>query len=375
MLKRRNKSSSLPLSNSSYSTADGSGRSIHTEAPILKAARNASAYTRNSYIWTFTSLFIIIYCYRSLWYHYATTFLNCEGDFCSLYILPPHRGKSIRMKFNRQQLILAKSFRVDNQGIGQNDIEYKGQTLEYDSYGIVLNQYGQDAYVDPFELQRRTSLEKEIDLDLTPEDVDMKDVEKYGSALFTDPDLRKKVAAEKKLHKKSSSEEDSPVEHKYNKRYDLPDLKKLEPYARKEMDGQYFLTLRKYNVEHKKRRVTALVNRINLYAKGRKDKLVIRENRIIIWYHIVGIVFAVFSFILSLLIGQFADPEKETRRRPRGPGSRQQRSGNISMNVNMQGRYSRSSMNSGGSSRTRHRAYGGYGGGGGSSGAGNSYSY
>ena len=75
-----------------------------------------------------------------------------------------------------------------------------------------------------------------------------------------------------------------------------------------------------------------------------------------------------------MLIGQFADPEKE-KRRTRGPGSRQQRSGNIPMNVNMQGRYSRSSVNHGGSSRTRHRAYGGYGGGGTTGGGGNSYSY
>lgn len=75
MLRQRNKNSELPLTNAGYLNSatfvDGSGKSIKTEAPILKAARNASAYTRYSYIWLFGSVFSIFFGWYFVSYRYG----------------------------------------------------------------------------------------------------------------------------------------------------------------------------------------------------------------------------------------------------------------------------------------------------------------
>jgi hypothetical protein len=68
MLRQRNKATDLPLTFNTPSNIDGSGRSVKMEAPILKAARNASSYTRYSYIWLFGSIFSIFY-----GWHFATS--------------------------------------------------------------------------------------------------------------------------------------------------------------------------------------------------------------------------------------------------------------------------------------------------------------
>lgn len=68
MLRQRNKTTDLPLTSHIPSKVDGSGRSIRMEAPIVKAARNASSYTRYSYVWLFGSIFSILY-----GWHFATS--------------------------------------------------------------------------------------------------------------------------------------------------------------------------------------------------------------------------------------------------------------------------------------------------------------
>jgi hypothetical protein len=182
----------------------------------------------------------------------------------------------------------------------------------YESYGIVLNQFGKDAAVNEFEIQRESLLHNiMVEESLTLEELE--EMEKYGSAAFTDPDLREKFAKQKR----PQAERQLPISK--SKRYDLPKLEALGDFASVETEGQYMVTMRRYNVRDKRRRVSSLVNKINLYINGTKDRLVIRENRNIVWQGIVGIVFGVFSLLLSLVLGQFFEPQKI---RTRGPGSR-----------------------------------------------------
>ena len=50
---------------------DGSGRGVHMDAPIVKNWKNASGYTRWSYIWTFGSLATMVLSYKYMLYHYG----------------------------------------------------------------------------------------------------------------------------------------------------------------------------------------------------------------------------------------------------------------------------------------------------------------
>jgi len=249
-----------------------------------------------------------------LLYNYSTTYLWCEGDICKLKIIPPHRQQGLKLKLDRKQIVTGKTYKVDEDGETNS-----GKRLMFDSYGIVFHQYGKDASIDEFELQR-AELQKKVDEALTEED--MLEMQKYGSAAFTDPDLREKFANQKRSRAQrdlvdSASAGDRKEKNRNN---DLPSLKGLEDFAVRETDGQYLLTMRKYNVGHKMRRVSALVNKINLFVNGSKDRLVIRENRIVVWQGIVGMVFGIFSFLLSLLLGQFSEPDNRVK--TRGPGSR-----------------------------------------------------
>ena len=242
-----------------------------------------------------------------LWYNYATTYLSCEGDICQLKIIPPYRQKGLKLKLDRKQIVIGKTYKVDEDGETN-----RGKPITFDSYGIVFNQYGKDAVIDKFDLQR-AGLQKKVDEALTEED--MLEMQKYGSA---DPDLREKFAKQKRSRAERDLAGETPK--KILRNNDLPSLKGLEDFAVREADGQYLLTIRKYNVGHKMRRVSALVNKINLFATGSKDRLLIRENRIVVWQGIVGMVFGIFSFLLSLLLGQFSDPDNRVK--TRGPGSR-----------------------------------------------------
>jgi hypothetical protein len=354
MLKRRftrnRDSASLPTTQKS--NVDGSGLSVRMEAPILRAAKNASAYTRNSYIWCFSSIFLIYWSWNHIWYHYATTFLECDGDDCTLKILPPARGKKLTLKLVRDQIVSSEVLKVDING--EKDMG------SFDSYGMVLNQYGKGAHVDAFNVQR-DALKRKVEDALTEEDLE--EMQNYGSAAFTDPDLKEQLHRQRRsrnLNNDAHIDIDAKTKHDSQPKkekvlnYDLPNLDALEPYAISHGNGQYFLIMRKYNVQHRKRRVTSLTNKINLYAGRKKNSLTIQENRNVVWQAILGILLGVFSLLFSLLLGQFSEPEKK---KTRGPGSRRNLNNPSSYSSNRTAsipqRQTRSQLN-------KPKAYGGY---------------
>ena len=372
MLKRRlnRNKDALELPTTQRSAIDGSGTSVRMEAPILRAAKNASPYTRNSWIWLCTSLFVIVWSWKHIWYHYATTFLECNGDDCVLKIIPPARRKKLTLTISRDQIVNAITLRVDENG--EKDMGV------FESYGIELSQYGKGAHVDAFELQRET-LQHKVEESMSREEIDL--VEKYGSAAYTDPDLREKMMKQKATKERNSKNsdistgisastdadtdtekqrEEKPKKERASKNYDLPNLEALKDYAIEEGNGQYLLILRKYNIHHRKRRVNALVNKINLYAKGSKSRLTIRENRNVVWQAILGIIFGVFSLLFSALLGQFSDPE---RTKTRGPGSRSNK-GNLNSpyayNTNRVASIPNRRPRSIAQQPSRPKAYGGY---------------
>lgn len=293
MLKRRNLNSGLPLASHSGG-ADGSGRSIRMDAPAVRAVKNASGYTKGSYAWTFGSLAGIIWAIRHILFHAATIYINCkEMNECTLKINPPG-GKSIYIPFVREQVIEASSIRVNING----DIPIPGMDeKEYESYTILFRESGEKES----ELE---ALERELEKNSVPPDL-MKEMEQFGSAAMTDPDLRAKFEAQIEAHKQKISQELDKERQKKKQSKSMPSLEAMKDYAIDQGNGEYRLTIRKFNIGETRRRVGPLISRVNSYASGKRDRLLLRENRAISALGVVGIVFSVFSFLVSLLFGQF----------------------------------------------------------------------
>ena len=68
----------LPFSSGGGSLNDGSGKSIKMDAPVVKAWKKASGYTRGSYYALAVTIFLVYYGYSSLRYW------NCTSNFCLL---------------------------------------------------------------------------------------------------------------------------------------------------------------------------------------------------------------------------------------------------------------------------------------------------
>ena len=60
--------------------ADGSGKAIHMEAPIAKAWKKASAYTKGSYYALFATLFMTYFGYRWLRWNHGEYLMSREQE-------------------------------------------------------------------------------------------------------------------------------------------------------------------------------------------------------------------------------------------------------------------------------------------------------
>lgn len=370
MLRQRNKTTDLPLTSHIPSNMDGSGRSVQMEAPIMKAARNASSYTKYSYMWLFGSIFSILYGWHFATSRYATTYLSCKDDGnCILKIIPPNRKKRLSLTFTKDQLITAQSIQVNIHGepLDLDSKTYHRSEETYESYYMVLNQYGKDAAEVIQEEQHRKEIEHDLLESVKKEEAEL--MQKYGSAARTDPALgayeeEKRTKEEKIVEMKRRLDKEQRYREEIVKDNELlPNLESILPFAIQEADHQYRVIMRRYNVGHKRRRVASLITKIKMYASGQKDTLVIRENRILAWQGILLIVLGVFSGLLSLLLGQFSEPDKNMARKRHTKGRR----GSITntaharsnMGITRQMSY-RSASQSQSQSQYKPKAYGGY---------------
>lgn len=307
-------------------TPDGSGSAIHTDAPIVRAAKNSSGYTRGSYACVLVAIVLMRWAWLDIHFHDASTGLICEGDECTLIISPPERAKPLTLKIARQQILdsVTLQVRADGEPVMPIDImkhhhhfnnphkHHKGEEEEHESYAIVLSQNGRS---DPESDTKRVEEAIEESLDGVVSREHIMNMERFGSAAMTDPALMKNFKAQKDraLMNKKTKQESSTS--------NLPNLDALDNYADKNSMGEFVLVMRRYNIGHTRRRVATLVTRIKQYANDHRDRVVIREKRTVRWQGILGIVFGMFSLLLALMVGQFSDPQPTFG----GPGATQRR--------------------------------------------------
>ncbi len=294
------------------------------------------------------------------------------------------------------------------------DDDDSDQEEKFDSYGIILNQYGKE--MDDL-TKKEQSLRKESVEHFRKKDEIVKNaqadaeaaaaasnvnfskeeqklMEQYGSAAVTDPELRAQFEKQKEQmleqqkkfqqqKEKATQDQHAAKEHEYNvqlkqiyeskrrlqrDRKDYPDLSILFEWAEWNGEQQYMVILRKFNIGHRKRRVQSLMKSIMNFAQGKRSRVTIRENRNITWQGILGLVFGMFSFLLCVLIGQFVDPEpRRSLRSP--PGNNANYANSIRRrhvnHLNAQGppmvpKTFKSSSNRQSSAPMRQKAYGGY---------------
>eukprot|EP00525_Craspedostauros_australis_P002925 CAMPEP_0198119632 /NCGR_PEP_ID=MMETSP1442-20131203/26408_1 /TAXON_ID= /ORGANISM="Craspedostauros australis, Strain CCMP3328" /LENGTH=230 /DNA_ID=CAMNT_0043778143 /DNA_START=134 /DNA_END=826 /DNA_ORIENTATION=+ len=89
-----------------------------------------------------------------------------------------------------------------------------------------------------------------------------------------------------------------------------------------EEDGtHYMLYMRKFGLAQSRTRVRSNVNKVESYVRKRRQKLIIKENASLPWQGILCLVFGLMGILLTMLVGQFWEPEP---RRHGGPGARRQ---------------------------------------------------
>lgn len=300
------------FSGSSGGFNDGSGRSIKMDAPVIKAWKKASGYTRGSYYALAFTIFLIYYGYRSLSYWNGTSkivfvdgffrgirnlpmqyltflvflsffwinesasiWLTCHQQECTLEITPPGtRTKTV--VFPRDQLHSAQAIKTDK----------TGSFISLDT----------DKYEPPSKRKKKKK--------------------KNNSGWHhRGPDAQGRYKTYRVNFLKERPEDDK----RSRPDLDFTDFSELGKYISISENDMFTLHFRHFSLSQSRMRVRSNVNKVESYVKRRRQKLIIKESANLPWQGIVCLVFGLVGCLLTLLIGQFWDEEP---RRQGGPGAR-----------------------------------------------------
>lgn len=249
---------------------DGSGRSVKMDAPVVKAWKKASGYTKYSYYFLGFTCFLIFYGFRSLRYWNSSIWLTCHQQECTLEITPPG-SRSHKVVFPRAQLHGAHAVKTDEYG---NFIEI--------------------------------------------------DKEKYQ------PPERKKKNKKYKQNKPNWSSKGPDAQGRYRTYritfwketpdgFDDVDFSSVKEYLTETDDGMHAIQLCHFGMSQTRMRIRSNVNKVDSYIKKRRQKLFVKESSTLPWFGILSLVFGLIGMLLTILIGQFANEEPKKQG---GPGAR-----------------------------------------------------
>mmetsp|Transcript_32987 Transcript_32987/g.71388 ORF Transcript_32987/g.71388 Transcript_32987/m.71388 type:complete len:409 (+) Transcript_32987:207-1433(+) len=291
----------------------------HDQAPIRKGGRQepwlvrkieafskASLHTKATYVWLLLSLAIAWTGFRGIRHGHASVWLTCTSKSCQLEITPPGPPKVTRITILREQIIRSDVVKVDADGEvvrvlegtaasgvmphrytsankkkrgkatgRKHDLGDKGPDEDgnYDSYVLVIREDGADTSASAKEKEDGINGEGEGE----------------GEGVTSGGE--------------DGRTQRKPGEHPTNK------LEPLNRFIEPNDIGEYIFHMRRFNLGQSRRKALSTVTRINSYVRNRRHKLAVRETKHVAWQAIVAIVFGLFSLILSLLCGQFFEPE------------------------------------------------------------------
>eukprot|EP00934_Nitzschia_sp_Nitz4_P000837 Nitzschia sp. Nitz4//scaffold107_size73032//11717//12787//NITZ4_005755-RA/size73032-augustus-gene-0.94-mRNA-1//1//CDS//3329532578//837//frame0 len=266
-----------PYGFNSNRTPDGSGRAVKMDAPVVKAWKKASSWTKYTYYILAACVVMVFMGWRGLRSANASIWLTCHAEDCTLELTEPgSRTKSL--VFARAQLHAAQAIKTDA----------AGNFLYLDS-----------AKFDPPSKGKG---------------------KKKGTTTYKGPDEK----GEYKSYQLKFFAESPKDTEKTEDTIEDGDFSTLERFFTKEKtdDGEsdiYVLSMRSFGLKQTRTRVRSNINKVESYLKRRRQKLLIKESGDLPLDGVLMLVFGLLGFMLTLLLGQFWD---ETPRKQSGPGTR-----------------------------------------------------
>jgi hypothetical protein len=304
---------------SNNSATDGSARSIHVDAPLVRSWKQSSAYTKGTYISIVCSLLCIALSYRYLRYHSSSIWFSCHRVDCHLQITPVglkmftwwNVKRTVSIQLSRRQLVNVLPIKTKNDNTYVSDTDLSSQWNPH------LNNI-KDTKNNKYKKGRAYSIDRD-GLYSGPDN--------EGYYLTYSIHIKDAPAFEKIDNEKASNNTDAGEEDEFGGTPDAHFGKLLRPFLQPtgdESEHTYRLIMNHPYMRQQKRRVRVLVQKIDSYIKKRRHKLVIKETSALPWQGIVGTVLGVISFTLTLLLGTFYDEDEYSYTHQRGPGVRRQ---------------------------------------------------
>jgi len=341
---------------------------IKMDAPLVRAIRSADGFVKGTYIWLIVSILFVCIGWSMISRNSASMVLECNTSGCSLAIQTPSdwqkrksdgyesRSKTT-IQFKKDQLVRADNIKWDHasqqivENYGSDSPTYNQQRDDDDKDVAPTNNTG-GRPSKPWNKHKRHHKKN-------------KNKKKYKRVINRGPDKNGNydsyiVILREPLPDNDVEEEEDPNEspskrmqrkmtaqHKRMEHDPTSLSAQLAPFAvtndlsntdAAASDTEFIMHLRDFNVGITRRLARTSVSKINAYTKGRRSNVIIRENRPVKWQGLVLLILGIFSFVLCLLLGQFAeeyDPAKhgsyknrmaEVRRREEAKKSRLRKS-------------------------------------------------
>jgi len=240
------------------------------DAPIVRAWKNSTNYTKGTYYMCIFNLVLIYWGYRHISHSNASLWLTCHAVECTLQITPPGGYKTTKLQFSRRQLLQTQAIKVDKDGgfvrvdTGPPMHHYSPDARKkkrknkggpdvdgyWDSYTLILRPPVNPAHVDD-DYHQEDDESANFEVDLSP--------------------LQPFTYAQKQQGK-----EDQPASNSDNR----------------------VLAMRQFNLGHTKRRTRTMTSKIDSYIQQRRHQLIIKENANLSWQGVLSMVFGLFAFDL-----------------------------------------------------------------------------
>eukprot|EP00521_Asterionellopsis_glacialis_P014911 CAMPEP_0195305350 /NCGR_PEP_ID=MMETSP0707-20130614/36137_1 /TAXON_ID=33640 /ORGANISM="Asterionellopsis glacialis, Strain CCMP134" /LENGTH=355 /DNA_ID=CAMNT_0040369443 /DNA_START=128 /DNA_END=1195 /DNA_ORIENTATION=+ len=295
----RSNSSGLPLAgttSSRYNGPDGSGKAIHMDAPIVRNWKNSSKYTKGTYYFLVFSIFITFWGIRSIRYNHGSVWLTCTALECTLEINPPYGKNKAKLQFARKHLVASYPVKVDKDGTFQ-EVDKTGGMGSYQGgrgrSNKKANKYrkGPDVHgwFDSYSIHLKSQITAVTNEDGGDDD----------DATYPNPHIQQPGRTDTPKISDITSQLQT-VSPEYYDRGTQEDKDK----------DNYIFYMRQFNLGKSRRRTRTQTTKVESYIAGRRHRLNLKENSGLAWQGVLAIVVGIFTFILTILLGQFADEPK-----------------------------------------------------------------